>query len=81
MKTNYTPISCELYDRLEAAATLNLICQIIYLDENNKPTYIKDEIKDIYASVHEEYIKLLSEKITRLDKLISFNGSELRTLY
>ncbi len=81
MKTVYTPISCELYDKIEAAATLNLPCQIIYLNENNKAVYVKDEIKDIYASHHEEYLKLLSGEVIRLDKLISFNGSETRALY
>ena len=44
--TNYTPVSCELYDKLEAIATLHRTSQITYRNEAGNPINVESQIVD-----------------------------------
>ena len=48
--SNYTLLCCELYDRLEAIATLKKECHLTYLNENNELAEVRGRIVDVYAA-------------------------------
>lgn len=67
--SDYTPVSCELYDKLEAIATLHRTSQITYQDETGKDTHAETKIVDVYAKDGADYCKFEDGTIVRLDKL------------
>ncbi|KPQ35144.1 MAG: Modulator of Rho-dependent transcription termination (ROF) [Phormidesmis priestleyi Ana] len=67
--TNYTPVSCELYDKLEAIATLHRTSQITYRNEAGNPINVESQIVDVYAKDGADYCKLADDTIIRLDHL------------
>jgi len=70
--SDYTPVSCEFHDRLEATATLKKECHLTYLDENNKLSEVQGQIVDVYTSDDAEWCKLDSDKVIRLDRIKKF---------
>jgi Rho-binding antiterminator len=66
-----TPASCELYDRLEAIATLNEECRLTYFD-GSKLTEVQGKIVDVYAADNADWCKLNDNTVIRLDKIESF---------
>ncbi len=69
--SDYTPASCELYDRLEAIATLKKECRLTYRD-GNKLTEVQGKIVDVYAADNADWCKLNNDTVIRLDKIESF---------
>jgi Rho-binding antiterminator len=69
---NYTPVSCELQDRLEATATLKKECRLTYLDENKKLSKVQGQIVDIYAADGADWCKLDDNTVIRLDWIEEF---------
>ena len=70
--SDYTPVSCELHDRLEATATLKKECHLTYRNENNEPTEVRGQIVDVYSTDEAEWCKLDDDTIIRLDKIEEF---------
>ena len=69
MMSDYTPVSCELYDKLEAIATLHRTSQIAYRNEAGDKVDVTSKIVDVYAKEGADYCKLENDTIIRLDKL------------
>lgn len=69
----YKPISSDFFDELEAAATTNQICEIIYQDENGQETKVISQIKDLYTEHGVEYARL-ENQVIRLDNIVNLNG-------
>lgn len=69
----YKPISSDFYDELEAAATTNQICEIIYQDQNGLETKVISQIKDLYTEHGVEYARL-ENQVVRLDSIVNLNG-------
>ncbi|HHP7230259.1 MAG TPA: hypothetical protein ACFCUY_05295 [Xenococcaceae cyanobacterium] len=70
--SNYTPVSCELYDRLEAIATLKKECHLTYLNQNNELTKVEGQIVDVYAADNADWCKFDDGTVIRLDKIEAF---------
>ncbi len=67
--SDYTPVSCELYDELEAIATLHRTSQIAYRNEASDKVEVESKIVDVYAKDGADYCKLEDGTLIRLDKL------------
>lgn len=70
--SDYTPVSCELHDSLEATATLKKECHITYRNENNEPTEVRGRIVDVYSSDDGEWCKMIDDTVIRLDRIEKF---------
>ncbi|MFA6468791.1 MAG: hypothetical protein WCW35_07825 [Bacteroidota bacterium] len=71
-ETPYKSIGCSYYDQLEAFATQQAQCSIVYREETERT--IAGVIVDVYAKEGAEYLKLDNGIIIRLDHLVSVNG-------
>ncbi|MBE9181979.1 hypothetical protein IQ268_25760 [Oculatella sp. LEGE 06141] len=71
---DYTLISCDFHDELEALATLRQTCQILYRNEVNEQVETNSRIADVYAFNKADYLKLDDGTEIRLDHIISVNG-------
>lgn len=67
--SDYTPVSCELYDKLEAIATLHRTSQIAYRNEAGDTVETTGKIIDVYAKDGADYCKLEDDTVIRLDRL------------
>lgn len=67
--SDYTPVSCELYDKLEAIATLHRTSQITYQNQANEKVNVETKIVDVYANDGADYCKFEDGTVVRLDKL------------
>lgn len=76
---DYVPVSCDFQDELEAAATLQLQCLIVYHNAEGEIVERQDRIVDIYAANKADYLKLTDGTEIRLDQLVSVNGKEMST--
>ena len=70
--SDYTPISCELSDHLEAIAILKKECHLTYLDENGELAEIHGQIIDVYAADNSDWCKFSDNTVIRLDKIEAF---------
>lgn len=73
VEMNYKPIDCNYYDKIEAWATLNTPCTILYWHENEKKCFENVLINTIYTSNHEEFLVLDTDIHIRLDFIIAIN--------
>jgi Rho-binding antiterminator len=72
----YIPIDCNYYDRLEAWATEQKICDIIYRSGiSEKKVYSKILNLELKAGV--EYLRGEKRLMIRLDDLVMVNGIPL----
>ncbi len=79
MSQQYTPINCDLYDRLEAQATL---CKAVHLTllEDDGSTYEEiGLIKTFQAHNGVEHLIMENGKRIRLDKITHLNGELFST--
>ena len=67
-----TPVSCDLYDRLEAIATLRQNCQINFQNDNRELKQVYGKIVDVYAAEGADWCKIDDDTVIRLDKIESF---------
>ncbi|MGV2829168.1 hypothetical protein [Myxosarcina sp. GI1(2024)] len=74
--SNYTPVSCELHDRLEAIATLKQECQITFQDEDGQLVRASGQIVDVYADENADWCKLSDDTTIRLDRIESFEPKQ-----
>ncbi|MGH7483645.1 MAG: GNAT family N-acetyltransferase [Longimicrobiales bacterium] len=78
MPTDYTPIACELHDRLEAAATLGGKRRIVFRDPDAGSIEVLARIVDVFAKGGEEFIRIDSGALIRLDRIESLDGLRFR---
>lgn len=71
---DYTLVSCDFHDELEALATLQKPCHIEYRDQDGKAIAADDVIVDIYSENKADYLKLKNGTIIRMDQLIKVDG-------
>jgi len=76
---NYIPVSCALYDEFEAAATKKQDCEIVYLEQEEEKL-VKTKIIDFKNYDKFEFMVLQDGTKVRLDRVLSFNGSDTRSL-
>ena len=74
----YQLVDCSFHDELEALATLQQQCKIIYQADNNEVVEINNQIIDVYAVNRAEFLKLEDGSEIRLDRLISVNGKSIQ---
>ncbi|BAU15397.1 hypothetical protein LEP3755_59550 [Leptolyngbya sp. NIES-3755] len=75
---DYYLVDCGFHDQLEALATLRQICQISYRTVTGEVVEVQDQIVDVYAANHADFLKLKNGTEIRLDRLISVNGNPTR---
>ncbi len=73
----YILVDCSFHDELEALATLRKSCQIIYRDTLDEIVEVQDQIVDVYARDHADFLRLKRGIEIRLDRLISVNGKPM----
>jgi Rho-binding antiterminator len=78
MTEPYQPISCDFHDELETLAVMRRKCAITYRDSSGEPVTVEDCIEDVYARDKEEFLKLKSGSVIRLDRLIEVDGKRLK---
>lgn len=69
MNNKYSPISCQLYDRLEEFAVKKIKIKINYFDENCMENIVEDFIIDLKTKKKEEFLILLNKLEIRLDRI------------
>jgi Rho-binding antiterminator len=74
---DYQPIDCDYYDRLEAWATTQADCSIVFNDEQGEQQEISAKIEDVYTKDKIEYLKTNTGTVVRLDALLSVNDIPL----
>jgi Rho-binding antiterminator len=77
LEKTYKPIDCDYYDRLEAWATTQTECSIVFKDEDDKQQEISAKIEDVYTKDKIEYLKTDTGDVIRLDALLSVNDIPL----
>jgi Rho-binding antiterminator len=73
----YVPIDCNYYDRLEAAATMQRECEIIYRNDAGTEAALHERITDLFSRDGVEYMQLAGGTVIRLDRLSSVDGVPL----
>lgn len=66
----YKPFDCDYHDTLEVLAMRRKECVIEYMDERLQAQTIKNVIEDVFAKGTEEFIRLESGQLIRLDHLM-----------
>jgi Rho-binding antiterminator len=74
----YQPISCELHDVLEAAATLRKQVRVVADGADGTSTSRQARITDIYGKDRIEYVLLDNGEAIRLDALTEVDGVSFR---
>lgn len=80
MKNNDTPyktISCSFYDLLLEKATLKKMVLIGYKKDGVGEASISGVILDVYTKNKQEFLKLDSDQIIRLDYIVSVDDKSL----
>lgn len=77
MENTYQPISCQIYDQLEAAAILRQPCNFVISDGFMTVEVREKQIKDLFVENHIEYAVLEDQTTFRLDHLVVFNGEAI----
>ena len=72
----YSPPACSFTDYLEAAAVLQQVSHITYLDDANKRQVIQAKVIDIYAADGADWCKIDNDTIIRLDHIEQFNDTK-----
>ncbi len=73
-KSNYKPIDCNFYDRLEAWSVRKVEVNICLTDTDSLTTGV---IQDLYIKEKAEFLLLNTGQEIRLDKIASVNGIPL----
>lgn len=74
---DYEPIDCSLHDRIEEAASLGRIVNIVY-DAEDGVAEIDDRITDCFVRDGAEYMTTAGGLSVRLDRLRSVDGVSFR---
>jgi len=74
---DYTPVSCDFHDEVEAIATLKQEAHIVYRDDTDAKAEVSGLIVDVYAKDGADYLKLENEQVIRMDRVESVNGKQM----
>jgi hypothetical protein len=66
----FIPGNKQLYDQLEAAPERRQSCEITYLDDQNEQWEVVGLINDLYTDQEVRYVRLHSQQVIRLDRII-----------
>lgn len=77
-KTDYKPIDCDYYDRLEAWATVGTTCALLFIGDDGQENQVDSRIPDFKIDDGVEYLIGEDDLQIRLDRLISVNGIPLK---
>jgi peptide-methionine (R)-S-oxide reductase len=72
--SDYRPIDCSVYDKLEETAVRGTVAHFLIRDEDGGEREIQDRVQDIYARDGVEYMKTAEGLEIRLDRLRAVNG-------
>ena len=75
MPTDYTPIDCHFYDRLETAATLRRRVELQYFNDLRQLCLGAGVIDTLFIRAKVEYLRLKSGEEIRLDHLIRLDDT------
>lgn len=70
--SDYTPISCELYDQLEAIATQKKECHLSYFNNNDELVVICGQIVEVYTADNSDWCRFNDNTTIRLDRIEAF---------
>lgn len=76
----YEPVSCDFHDQLEHFAVNQQVCTFRFrdrgLDRNNEPQerIERSAIDDVYTQNEQEFVRLRSGRVIRLDDIITVEG-------
>jgi Rho-binding antiterminator len=73
----YSPISCDFYDILEAAATTRKVVHVRFLDEEGSLQHRSASIVDVFSRNGAEYLSISTGETVRLDRLIAVDHAKL----
>ncbi|MGX5819182.1 hypothetical protein ACWKWU_13345 [Chitinophaga lutea] len=73
----YRPIDCNYYDRLEAWATMQTPCTLLFLDDDGREAEVSGLIRNLYTVDKAEFLLLDNGLVLRLDQLLAVNGIPL----
>ena len=71
----YSPISCELHDRLEDLATERRFASILFRDESDVEQKRNARVNDVFSASGEEFVLISTGELLRLDRLIEVDGT------
>lgn len=71
-------VACSFHDELEALATLQQSCQVIYRDSEGGQHAVTTKIIDVYAEMGADFMKLHDGTVIRIDHLISVNEKQIQ---
>ncbi|MBD2114323.1 MULTISPECIES: hypothetical protein [Cyanophyceae] len=74
----YQSVNCDLYDELEALATLHQTCPIHYRTEGGDGVSTEGQSVDFFVVEKAEYLRLKDGTEIRLDRLISVDGKPVQ---
>jgi len=77
MNSEYSPIDCNYYDRLEAWATLRKDCDIVWINSDAIKHHVKSKILNFEIRNGAEYLVGEQGLQIRLDQLVTVNGIPL----
>ena len=68
---DYAPVACSFHDTLEHAAVLRLMCRIRFKRPDGTEREVLATIDDVWSKGGEEFARLSTDDIVRLDRLES----------
>lgn len=72
----YFPVSCDLHDFLEAAATTRASVQVQFRDAHGIPQHRSTRIVDVFSRSGAEYLSIGTGETVRLDRLIAVDHAK-----
>lgn len=73
-RTNYQPIDCSFYDRLEAAIVSRTPVELVYRKGSGEVTARTCRLKDTKTDQTEEFLELAGGEWIRLDQVVTLDG-------
>lgn len=69
MNDSYRPIDCGLHDHLESWAVRRIHCRVTIVEPGAEPRTVDARIDDLFARDGEEFARLSSGDVVRLDRI------------
>lgn len=74
--SDYSPISCDFHDLLEAVATTLSRVDLRFLDESGSMQHRKASILDVFSRGGAEFITISTGETLRLDRLVEVDHAK-----
>lgn len=76
--SDYIPIDCNFYDRIESWAVQSKPVEIQFLNEEGQPKTVSTRILDTLVTEGEEFVLLENPSLKlRMDRLVSVDGHDV----